>query len=434
MALLCLSGLFAIADLSCRMPVSQTSTTVVLLGVDGYSWPLLLRYIRQGQMPATAALINRGVTGRLVTNSALISPIIWTTIATGQPMERHGISGHLINGNPPTSSMRHVRAVWNIVSDHNKSVVVLGYMATWPAEKVRGVMVSDYFMAEDMTDRIYPPHLTNDPVLKPAWYPYDPAETWRLRHFTDFTFDPTQQFDPAGGPMSLAGKPPDVLDNFLIGNNLTWPYMRDETIFRATIKYLDRRRPDLMITYFRGIDYVSHGFWKFMDRKDFPDVPEKSRQSFGMIIEKYYRYMDHIIGRIVETAGPDAHILLVSDHGHGPAIGQYRPEKDLWYVSGRHRPGGVFIMTGPGIGRHRWIGNVDALDICPTMLALMGIPIARDMPGLVRRDFLADGGTDLMIQYVPTYEKQFNPSPVIQKSPAADEEIRAQLSALGYIN
>ena len=76
--------------------------------------------------------------------------MIWTTIATGKSPEEHGI-GHFVAVDeatgeqlPATSDMRKVKALWNIASEKDKKVAVVGYWATWPPEEVNGAMVSDH--------------------------------------------------------------------------------------------------------------------------------------------------------------------------------------------------------------------------------------------------------------------------------------------------
>src|SRR4030095_11598236 len=80
----------------------------------------------------------------------MLSPIVWTTIATGKTPLEHGIS-HFVAVNektgaelPVTSQMRRVKALWNILSGAGREVAVVGWWATWPAESVRGAVVSDH--------------------------------------------------------------------------------------------------------------------------------------------------------------------------------------------------------------------------------------------------------------------------------------------------
>ncbi len=78
------------------------------------------------------------------------------------------------------------------------------------------------------------------------------------------------------------------------------------------------------------------------------------------------------------------------------------------------------------------------LDICPTFLALMGMPPAKDMPGSI----LDEGLTKLGEKRVKGMEKKRVPTymplrPAVglegEVDPGVDDEIRKQLRSLGYI-
>ena len=82
------------------------------------------------------------------------SPVIWTTMATGLLPAEHGITDFVVatpGGDVPvSSSLRRAPALWNMLSQAGRRVAVLGWWATWPAETVRGVVVTDrYGLTED---------------------------------------------------------------------------------------------------------------------------------------------------------------------------------------------------------------------------------------------------------------------------------------------
>src|SRR5262245_13086720 len=104
----------------------------------------------EGKMPSFARLRQQGAYGRLQSSKPLLSPVVWTTIATGKTPDQHGI-GHFVaidektgESLPVTSEMRRVKAVWQILSDAKKKVSVVGWWATWPADTVNGAIVSDH--------------------------------------------------------------------------------------------------------------------------------------------------------------------------------------------------------------------------------------------------------------------------------------------------
>ena len=89
-----LSLLFALAPFTVG-----ASGRVVLIGVDGGSWNLLDPGIQSGELPHLAALIARGVSADLDTVEPVISPTVWTNIATGRTPEAHGVRGFSSDSN-----------------------------------------------------------------------------------------------------------------------------------------------------------------------------------------------------------------------------------------------------------------------------------------------------------------------------------------------
>jgi hypothetical protein len=123
---------------------------VIVIGVDGADPEVLDTFMAEGKLPHFATLRRDGAYGHLRSSKPMLSPILWTTIATGRAPADHGI-GHFVAVNPKTgeqlpvtSQMRRVRAIWNILSDAGRRVGVVGWWATWPAETVNGFIVSDH--------------------------------------------------------------------------------------------------------------------------------------------------------------------------------------------------------------------------------------------------------------------------------------------------
>src|SRR5262245_36841331 len=120
---------------------------IVLVGIDGADWLTIDRLVARGELKAFARLKARGRTGVMRATPPLLSPILWTTIATGRRPEDHRVLDFLVDvpgGQAPvTSSERRTAALWNVFSERERSVAVVGWLATWPAETVRGTIVTD---------------------------------------------------------------------------------------------------------------------------------------------------------------------------------------------------------------------------------------------------------------------------------------------------
>src|SRR5262249_54274266 len=104
--------------------------------------------IRAGRLPTFARLRAFGRTGVMVATPPLVSPMLWTTMATGVEPENHGVLDFMVDlpgGRqvPVGSSQRLAPALWNLFSQNGRPVAVVGWWATWPAEHVDGTVVSD---------------------------------------------------------------------------------------------------------------------------------------------------------------------------------------------------------------------------------------------------------------------------------------------------
>ena len=60
--------------------------TQLVFAVDGLEWDVVLPMLERGELPALRHLMERGRFGLLETLHPTLSPVIWTSIATGKPV------------------------------------------------------------------------------------------------------------------------------------------------------------------------------------------------------------------------------------------------------------------------------------------------------------------------------------------------------------
>ncbi|PYQ33698.1 MAG: hypothetical protein DMF55_11165, partial [Acidobacteria bacterium] len=131
-------------------PAPSGRPRVIWLGLDGLDWEILDRLAADGKMPNWRRLSSEGWSARLRSFFPLISPILWTSAATGTPPDLHRVLDFQevdpkTGGKVPISgNSRAVPAVWNLVSSAGRTVGVVGWWATHPAEEVNGFFVSDH--------------------------------------------------------------------------------------------------------------------------------------------------------------------------------------------------------------------------------------------------------------------------------------------------
>jgi hypothetical protein len=209
----------------------------------------------EGKMPNFATLRTEGAYGRLMSSKPMLSPIIWTTIATGKPPEQHRI-GHFVAVNeqtgeqlPVTSQMRKVKALWNILTEAGRRVDVVGWWATWPAERVQGALVSDHTCYHFLSR-----------ALRAA--PTRPAPCSRHIRAGVAAAHQTTGGSVAGGRAVRAGQREELNRPFRFDDDLShfkWALATAESYRRSARIYGRPINPDADGVH-RGTDSVSHLF------------------------------------------------------------------------------------------------------------------------------------------------------------------------------
>ena len=116
---------------------------VLLIGWDAADWSFLTPLLDSGKMPNLRRLIEGGVSGRIATLQPILSPILWTSIATGKRGDKHGVLS-FVEPAPDGKSIqlvgsasRRAKALWNILSQLGCRSVVVNWFASHPAEPIR---------------------------------------------------------------------------------------------------------------------------------------------------------------------------------------------------------------------------------------------------------------------------------------------------------
>src|SRR5207302_11323317 len=66
---------------------------ILLVGWDAADWRVIMPLVDAGKMPNLARLIEEGVCGNIATLQPVLSPMLWTSSATGKRAYKHGIHG-----------------------------------------------------------------------------------------------------------------------------------------------------------------------------------------------------------------------------------------------------------------------------------------------------------------------------------------------------
>jgi Flp pilus assembly protein TadD len=399
--------------------------------MDGLDWDLLDRLAADGTMPNWKRLETEGATARLRSFAPLISPILWTTAATGAPPDVHRVLDFQevdpkTGAKVPISGLsRAVQAIWNTASAAGRKVGVVGWWATHPAEEVNGFFVSDHaspilFEGLPLGGAAYPPAL--EPGLAQVSAREGAIPDAELARFVDV---PPGEIAAARSTGAGLENPIVALSRILASTRATHRIARD---------LYDRERPNLLAVYYEGTDEVGHVFASSTPPR-LACASQADVDRYGKVVSRYYAEIDRLIGQWMRRAEEDGATLLIhSDHGF-----KWGADRPCALASGNwataafwHRPDGVFVSWGKRARRGSPRGDASLFDVAPTILSLLDIPPDRVMPGTAAEFAFAD------LRALPVAERANRP-PVtrVQAEPMSTKEASEyakKLMALGYLS
>ncbi len=401
---------------------------VLLIGWDGADWKIIHPLIEAGKMPNLERLINEGVMGNLATLYPSLSPTLWTSIATGKRPYKHRVLGFIEPDpmgervRPITSLSRKSRALWNIMTLVGKRSVVVGWWPSHPAEPINGVMVSNRYQRAVA------------PYGRPWPMPPETVHPPRLREVLARLRLHPQELD-VGLIMKFLPKLHEIDQEKDRRVETIAKIIADCTnVNRAATAILDHEPWDFAAIYYDGIDHFCHGFINYH-----PPRPEWVRQRdfelYCNVVEAGYIYHDLLLGTLLKRIDDETLVVLVSDHGfHSDHL---RPRNIPVEPAGpavQHRHYGIFVAKGPGIKKDEIVYGASLLDVCPTVLAALGLPVGEDMDGKVLINIFERPSRVRTIPSwddVPGYDGSHPPDR--RTDPVADTEAIRQLVELGYI-
>lgn len=408
---------------------------VIFIGLDGADWSLLDAYAARGAMPTLARLVAEGTSGTLQTIHPPLSPLIWTTMMSGvSPLDHRILDFLRVNPvshqrEPITSDERKAPAIWNMATAGGKKVGALGFWATYPAESINGLMVSDRLFTFLFSEAAPPPGVVSPASLE-SW-----AREGLTRAQAEVGYEAVKAtlpwLDTAEYTKALAvtdpyAHPVSALRRILVETRVYDELGRD---------WFARERPDLMLIYLQGTDSIGHVFAPYAPPRQ-PSVTEADYAHYKDVPERYFAVVDQLLARYVALAESTGSVLmLASDHGF--LWGEGRPttlSSAANTTAARwHSEKGIYLLWGPGIQAsrgHAGAGKVD--QVCATLLALLGLPPARDIagPALAGAPTVPGDPVDYRAVYTPAAPQ---PGSSASDSPAVDGDTVAKLRALGYI-
>ena len=402
---------------------------VLLLGWDAADWQHINPLLDQGLMPNLERLIDNGVMGNLATMQPIFSPMLWNTIATGKLPDEHGILGFMEPDpsgkgmRPVTSLSRKTKAIWNILNQEGYRSNVVGWWAGHPAEPINGRIVTPNIKHAKKTREgmvSIPPGTVHPQSFE--------SQVARCRVFAEeLDGNDVGPFIPLVGSIDPAEQP--ALGSFM--------EMLAEcaTIQATAVEAMKTADWDFSAIYFDSIDHFCHRFMKYQAPKMY-NISDQEFEFYQHVITGVYQFHDMILEVLWKLAGEDALVIVCSDHGF--LSGDSRPiavSNEPGGPADWHREFGMIAMAGPGIKKDERIYGANLIDVTPTILSYLDLPIGEDMKG---KPLLSAFEDPVKVKTIPSWEDREGDSgmhpPGTELEVQQSDDLRKQFVALGYVD
>lgn len=366
---------------------ARAAKRVLIIGWDAADWVLIDRLFSAGKMANLRRLVEAGARADLNTLEPKLSPLLWTSITTGKTADKHGVL-NFVEPRPEggglrisSSTTRKTKALWNILSQNGLSTNVVGWYASHPAEPIRGSVVSNMLQEGEPAQANSP-----WPLITGTVHPVERVDAVAQARQRARAFDreSLRELLPNVDEIGINDARVQTLIKLM-------SYAR--SIERAALVALSSSASwDATMIFFDAIDTVGHHFMQFVAPK-MAHVSPREQRMFGGVMDRVYEWHDAALGRLLNAAGSDTTVILLSDHGfHSdhlrPNLSDLPPERRMELESSWHRPHGVLVMSGLGVKRAGEIASPNILDVAPTALALLGLAAGEDFDGRVLAEVL----------------------------------------------
>ena len=289
----------------------MSSPVLTVIGLDSATFDVVDPMLDAGELPNIGRACREGARGVLRSTTHPLTPHAWSTIVTGVNAGRHGIwdfterdeSGYqlrLVNG-----SFRRAPAVWDRLRRSERRLGIVNVPFTWPAPEVDGFAIAGFDAAAREQGLTFPASV---------------GEELRRRY----------------GSLELDNRFP--LKNGQFDLDLV---RRAASQKLEIVEWLaERFDPELLFVVFMAADHVHHICWNDWEAKGLESP-----------VADVYRVLDEAVGRLAELSGPDANLMIVSDHGAGPLHGVVN--LNAWLA----QEGLLAYATGGGVKGRELLGK-----------------------------------------------------------------------------
>jgi predicted AlkP superfamily phosphohydrolase/phosphomutase len=282
------------------------SGRTLLLGLDGATFTVLEPLMRDGVMPFLKEFVATGVSGELQSVIPALTPPAWTSLTTGRSPGHHGILDFFCKESPESHHIRiatshdvHAETIWSLADRHGLRTTALNFPLMFPPPRIRGCVVPGWMPWRQMRLGCHPAEL------------YDRLKKLPGFDARELAMDITPEAKP------VQGVRPEEHEEWVV------LHIRRERQWASILRTLMEEEPaELTAIVLDGVDRIQHLCWRFISPPSGEALGPAGERVRQRCLE-YFHELDRILAESVELAGPDATVVLASDHGFGPQTGTF---------------------------------------------------------------------------------------------------------------
>ena len=399
---------------SASLPVVKAldGPRVVMLCLDGASLDVISPAVAAGRLPNFARVLERGASMHLATARPTQAEPVWASVMTGMWPARHSVRAAsryrpfnsdvslevlpdylfsqalirfgLVIEQPYSSDSLRAQPLWRMTARYGVRSGIIGLPLTHPAKAPLGFIVSDRFHRRDARSV-----LDTGPSVWPAALD-DVARTAVSQVAKGMSARVPLDLLPATGERGST--------------------LEADRVHHTLARELDAiEHVRLLAVRYSGLDAIGHYYLRYAQPASFGDVSDDEQRRFGRVLDDYYGYVDSVVGDALARLGRDDLLVVVSGFGmEAQTPGKRLLERAVGdpRFSGTHErgPDGFLLAYGAAVAPGRQARGA-IVDVAPTLLYFLGLPVARNMDGFARTDvFTRDFNAQHTITFIPSYE------------------------------
>jgi len=340
---------------------------ILIIGWGTADWKVIDPMIKKGLLPNVARLLETGARAKLGTLDPPIPTANWTSINTGKAPIKHGIHTFTQPGQsadmPITSQGRNASFLWEIVSKQGMKAHQIGATASYPVTPISGISVSDLFFEN-----------TDTAIAENLIFPADKFDA-----FNEIKKQAAKDAQAEFYSWNIAAVQDNKVRFEALSTTIKEFLAHSFATQRIALDTLENNDWNSLNIYFTRFSDIVHTFTSYSFSKN-KDLPKQLHQAFKEVLYKCYQLLDKMLGELLQKAGDDTVVMLLSQGGLMPYKSYIEKLRfnDSTYEYNTH---GLLIMRGKQAFKREELYAVTGLDITPTAIALLGHPLAKDMDG-----------------------------------------------------